>query len=92
MPMCDHIICNSALSKGYGLLEELESKLSASKVRDLELLGYIENAVDSQGETWKLTGKGKKLRKLLMDEERKKFKDTVKDWIYLKLLKFNVNL
>lgn len=89
--MCDHIICNSALSKGYGLLKELEESLSVEDVRDLELLGYIENAIAPEGETWKLTGKGEKLRKLLL-LEHKNLGDIIKDWIYIHLLKFNVNL
>lgn len=90
MLMCDHIICDNALSKGCGLLKDLEENLSISKVRELELLGYIENAIAPDGETWKLTSKGKKLRKLLLG--RKSLKETVEDWIYIHLLKFNVNL
>lgn len=64
--------------------------MSVSEVRNLELLGYIENAIAPEGETWKLTGKGKKLRKLLMEQHNPV--DIVKDWIFRKLLKFNVNL
>lgn len=89
--MCNHIICNSALSKGYGLLKELEESLSVDEVRELELLGYIENAIAPEGETWKFTGKGKRLRKLLLSGHRN-LGDTIKDWIYIHLLKFNVNL
>ena len=88
--MYDHIICSNALSKGCGFLKDLEDNLSVSKVRDLKLLGYIENTIAPQGETWKLTKKGKKLRKLMM--ERKSIGETVKDWIYTHLLRFNVNL
>lgn len=32
--MRDHIICSNALSKGFGLLEELEKNLSVSEVRN----------------------------------------------------------
>lgn len=88
--MRNHAICSNALSKGSGLLEELERNLSESEVRNLELLGYIENAIAPEGETWKLTDKGEKLRKLLMEQQG--FVDTIKDWIFKKLLKFNVNL
>lgn len=88
--MYSNIICNDALSKGYGLLKDLESALSENEVRDLELLGYIENAISPNGETWKLTKKGKKLRKLLMN--RSSLSDFLKDWIYTKILRFNVNL
>lgn len=87
--MCDNIICNEALSKGYGLLKDLERALSEDEARDLELLGYIENAISDNGETWKLTKKGKKVRKLLMRD--KSLGDFVKDWIYTKILRFNVN-
>lgn len=86
----DNIICNEALSKGCGLLKDLESALSENEVRDLELLGYIENAISSDGETWRLTKKGKKLRKLLMSQGS--LNDFIRDWIYTKILRFNVNL
>lgn len=88
--MYDNIICSDALSRGYGLLKDLERELSESEVRNLELLGYIENAIASEGETWKLTHKGKKLRNLLAKD--KTIVDIVKDWIYTRLLSFNVNL
>lgn len=88
--MYDNVICNKALSKGSGLLKELEDQLSESNVRDLELLGYIENAMTTKGETWKLTSKGRKLRKLL--SERNSCGDTIKDWFYRRILRFNVNL
>lgn len=88
--MNDSAIYNEALSKGAGLLKELEENLSEKEVRKLELLGYIENAISSQGETWKLTRKGLKLRKLLCGGNTPL--DALKDWIYKHFLKFNVNL
>lgn len=88
--MYDHIICNDAFSKGHGLLKDLERTLSESEVRDLELLGYIENAISPNGETWMLTKKGRKCRKLLMS--RNSLSDCIKDWIYIKVLGLNVNL
>jgi len=88
--MCNNIICSEALNRGCGLLKDLESALSENEVRNLELLGYIENAISSEGETWKLTQKGKKMRKLLMNH--KSLGDFVKDWVYTKILRFNVNL
>lgn len=84
------LICSEALSKGYGLLKDLESELSEKEVRDLELLGYIENAMTSNGETWRLTAKGRELRKLMT--KKPTMADSVKDWIFVHLLKFNVNL
>jgi hypothetical protein len=62
--MCGNIICSEALSKGSGLLKDLEQKISEDEVRNLELLGYIENALVPQGETRKFTRKGEKNQKI----------------------------
>lgn len=90
MHMYDHIICNNVLSKGCGLLKDLESNLSVSCIRDLELLGYIEKDFSPQSETWRLTEKGKKLQRLMIG--RKGIDDIIKDWIYIHLLKFNIKI
>lgn len=88
--MSNCAIYSDALSKGAGLLKDLEDELTPKEVRKLELLGYIENAISSEGETWKLTRKGVKLRKLLNEENTPI--DTLKDWTYKHLFKININL
>lgn len=88
--MTNSAIYSDALSKGFGLLKDLEEELTKKEVRNLELLGYIENAISSKGETWKLTRKGVELRKLLCGKNTAV--DSIKDWCYKRLFKMNVNL
>ena len=54
------------LNKRCGLVKNLEKELSVSNIHQLELLGYLEKEFSSEGEIWKLSEKGVKLRKLMM--------------------------
>lgn len=81
-------ICNEALSKGSGLVSELS--MSKSDIEDLELQGYIKNAISSKGDTWKLTRKGKRTRAFFLNEHSVKMK--IADWICRHILRLNVSL
>ena len=70
-------ICNTALSKGSGLVSDLS--MSPHDIESLELQGYIMNAMSSKGDTWKLTDKGRKTRAFLLHE--RSTKEKIADWV-----------
>lgn len=88
--MSEHIICSKYLNKRCGLVKNIEKELSVSNIHQLELLGYLEKEFSSEGEIWKLSEKGVKLRKLMM--KHNSLGEIIKDWIYIHLLKFNIKL
>lgn len=52
-----------------GSIEELESKIGSSFLRDFELIGYITKGIDSHGEnTWKITSSGRDSFKKIYSE------------------------
>lgn len=84
------LITNPALGKGCGLLNKLEGALSSQEVRRLERLGYISTSLSPKGETWKLTHKGKVMRKLLSED--KSLFTKISDFFYKRILKYKVYL
>lgn len=70
-------ICDTALSKGSGLVSDLS--MSPKDIESLELQGYIMNAMSSEGDTWKLTEKGRKTRAFLLHE--RSTKEKIADWV-----------
>lgn len=46
--------------KKYGYTDELKNKLGEEVVRQLEAMGYIENAFDSKADTWRISERAKK--------------------------------
>ena len=83
-------IVNPALGKGSGLLANLEKEISTKEVRKLERLGYIENAISPKGVTWKLSAKGKRMRKYML--ERRGIRARLSDFFYRHILKFRASL
>lgn len=80
-------IINPALGKGYGMLRALEDEITPAEVRRLERLGYIENAISPKGATWRLSAKGKRLRKNLL-----KGNTRWSDFFFKHVLRYNVSL
>lgn len=79
-------ICNEALSKGSGLVSDLS--MSPSDIEELELQGYIKNAISHKGDTWKLTKKGRKTRAFFLNKRTARMK--IGDWICRHILRLNV--
>lgn len=78
-------ICSEALSKGSGLVSELQ--MSTDDVRSLELQGYIKNAMSNRGDTWKLTKKGKETRDFLLKKRTARMKAA--DWLCRHILRLH---
>ena len=83
-------ITNSALERGYGMLETLEREITADEVRRLERLGYIENAISPKGATWRLSAKGKRMRNNL--KKGNSFANICSDIFFKHVLRYNVSL
>lgn len=81
-------INNRIFAQDAGLLADLEQAITKEEVRKLERLGYIENAISPNGETWKLSKKGRQARKLL-SEERSIF-DRISDFILRKIIRVSI--
>lgn len=47
--------------KRNGYLSELEHELGEQTVRQLEAMGYIENAPSANGDTWKITRRARRM-------------------------------
>ncbi len=83
-------ICNEALSDGHGFVKELEQKMSADQIRSLELQGLIRNAISKDGNTWKLTRKGREIREML--EDRRSPWTRLCDRVLSKVLRMKIEL
>jgi hypothetical protein len=83
-------IIDPALDKGYGMLDDLEKSLSSDEVRRLERLGYIENAISPKGATWRLSDKGKRMRKNL--KKGTSLSTRLGDFFFKHVLHYNVSL
>jgi len=70
-----------------GYIEELEKRLGTEKVRQLEAIGYIENAPSKNGYTFKITKRAKRLADGLYG--KKSFFDLVSDYYYVKIMGVN---
>jgi len=84
------LITDKAFAKGCGLLKDLESAITPEEVRRFERLGYIENAISPKGQTWKLSARGKELRKLL--DDNKTVFDKITDFIFIHILRYRVSI
>ena len=72
-------ICNQALAQGYGFVRDLHGQMSDKDIKGLELQGFIKNAMSAEGDTWKLTKRGKMTRDILLGNSNKNFKSFVGD-------------
>lgn len=88
--MGNMFIIDPALDKGYGMLDTLEKRISPAEVRRLERLGYIENAISPKGATWRLSAKGKRMRKNLIGGSS--FVSRCSDFFFRYVLRYNVSL
>ena len=78
------------IRKNSGLLSALEENLSPEEVRRLETLGYIETGISPKGPTWRLTDKGKRMRRNLKSETS--FFTRVGDFFFRHILHYCVIL
>ena len=83
-------ITNPALERGYGMLKTLEEQITPAEVRRVERLGYIENAISPKGATWKLSVKGRRMRKNL--SRGSSFATRWSDFFFKHVLRYNVSL
>ncbi len=83
-------ITNDIFRCKSGLMKDLEAAISDKEVHRLEQLGYIENAVSPNGDTWKLSKKGEAARDLLIG--KRTFFGKLSDFFYYRILGFRVNL
>lgn len=83
-------ICNAALEPGYGFVSDLS--LTKDEIRSLELQGFIKNAVSAQGDTWKLTKKGRDTRDFFLKPEKRSVATRVADWFCYNVLRMRVRI
>ena len=88
--MASLAITDPIFNHSSGLLSELENKISPQEVRRLERLGYIENAVSPNGETWRLSKKGKQSRHILM--QKSSWRGRISDFFYRHVLGYQVSI
>ncbi len=84
------VICNPAFKKKSGLVSDLLRSVPEDEIMRLERLGYIENGVSPNGETWKLTRKGVEYRSFMLPS--RSVADGITDWILNKIVGFRVSL
>ena len=70
-----------------GYIKELESQLGTEKVRQLEAIGYIENAPSEKGYTFKMTNRAKRIAEGLY--KRATLYDLVSDFYYTHIKRVN---
>lgn len=74
----------------YGYIEDLKKKLGEEIVFQLEAMGYIENAFDSSGDTWKIS---KRATQRYESIHRKSFLiERISDWYYKNILRIDFNI
>jgi hypothetical protein len=76
-------------NKKYGYIDELESKLGDEVVRQLEAMGYIENAFDSQADTWRISERAVKRHKSIT--RKSSWGERISDWYYKHILRIDFN-
>lgn len=81
---------NSIFEHRSGLLRDLENVISPEEVRRLERLGYIENAVSPNGETWRLSKKGRDVRKALVGKVS--LGDRISDFFFRNVLHYSASI
>ncbi|WP_304205204.1 hypothetical protein [Phocaeicola plebeius] len=76
-------------NKKYGYIDELKNELGEDVVRQLEAMGYIENAFDSKADTWRISERAKKRHKCITRESS--LGERISDWYYKHILKIDFN-
>lgn len=71
----------------HGYISTLKDKIGEQAVRQLEAMGYIENAFDEKGGTWQITKRARQRAKNLYRPSTPWEK--VKDWFYVYVCRIN---
>lgn len=72
-----------------GHLKDLEVKLDERSVRQLEAMGYIENAPSIDGGTWKISSRADHIARLKYKSPS--LLDRLIDWYFFKIRKVNLS-
>lgn len=73
-----------------GHLKDLEAKLDERSVRQLEAMGYIENAPSADGGTWKISRRADHIARLKY--ESSSLLDWLTDLYFFKIRKVNLSI
>ena len=88
--MDTRILESATLKRGYGTINALEEEVTRDGVLHLQLGGYIENGISKDGETFRLTKRGRKLLYYYGDKVSKKHR--IQSFLLHHLMRFNVAL
>ena len=88
--MEERILKSATLKKGYGTMSELENEITPEEVLHLQLGGYIENGISNEGETFRLTKRGKDMLYYYSDDVS--IKHRIQGFLLRYVLGFNVAL
>lgn len=87
----ERIADNTPLSyiyqENHGYVRELEKEIGEEAVRRLESMGYIENALNSKGSTWRITERA--IRRARSIYRSSTSWEKLKDWFYIKVCRIN---
>lgn len=73
-----------------GYLSELEKELGEQTVRQLEAMGYIENAPSAKGDTWKISSRAKRMADLKYKPSN--MIERLVDWYYFNVRRVKLSL
>lgn len=73
-----------------GHLKDLEAKLDERSVRQLEAMGYIENAPSADGGTWKISSRADHIARLKYGS--RSFIDRLVDLYFFKIRRVNLSV
>lgn len=88
--MEERILKSATLKKGYGTVADLEREITPEGVLHLQLGGYIHNGISDEGETFRLTKRGKDM--LYYNNNGVSLKHRIQGWFLQHVLGFNVTL
>lgn len=73
-----------------GYLSDLESELGVRAVRQLEAMGYIENAPSANGDTWKISNRAKRMAELKYKPSN--MVERLVDWYYFNVRRVKLSI
>lgn len=73
-----------------GYLSDLERELGERTVRQLEAMGYIENAPSANGDTWKISSRAKHMADLKYKPSN--FVERLVDWYYFNVRRIKLSI
>lgn len=74
----------------HGYIEDLEKKLGTEVVRQLEAMGYIENAFDKHADTWRISERATKRYESIT--RKSSLTERISDWYYKHILRIDFNI